>query len=75
MRELANLPANAQRRISDAIDRLKTSPRPRNSERLEGKDDQRRIRIGDYRIIYVIQKSVLVIQVIRIRHRRDAYRR
>ena len=74
-RELTKLAADVRQRITEAIDKLKTSPRPRHSEKLEGANDLRRIRVGDYRVIYTIMKSVLVIQIIRIRHRRDVYRR
>jgi mRNA interferase RelE/StbE len=33
-----------------------------------------RIRVGDYRIIYDIQDSFLIITVIKIGHRREVYR-
>lgn len=33
-----------------------------------------RFRVGDYRIIYSIEKEKLVVLVLRIRHRKDAYR-
>lgn len=33
-----------------------------------------KFRIGDYRIVYAIEKDRLTIFVLRIRHRKDAYR-
>jgi mRNA interferase RelE/StbE len=33
-----------------------------------------RLRVGDYRVIYDIADGKLVILIIRIRHRREAYR-
>jgi mRNA-degrading endonuclease RelE of RelBE toxin-antitoxin system len=33
-----------------------------------------RIRIGDYRVIYEIDDRAKVVKVMRIRHRREAYR-
>ena len=32
-----------------------------------------RFRVGDYRIVYTIERDELVILVLRIRHRRDVY--
>jgi mRNA interferase RelE/StbE len=37
-------------------------------------DDTFRIRVGDYRIVYEIDDKILLILVVRIRHRKDAYR-
>ncbi|MBW2736071.1 MAG: type II toxin-antitoxin system RelE/ParE family toxin [Deltaproteobacteria bacterium] len=34
----------------------------------------RRIRVGNYRVIYEVQKDVLVILVLRVGHRHDIYR-
>ena len=34
----------------------------------------RRIRVGDYRIIFQVQASELIVLVIRIGHRREVYR-
>ena len=34
----------------------------------------RRLRVGDYRIIYEVERSELLVYVIRISHRREAYR-
>ncbi|RKX52600.1 MAG: hypothetical protein DRP30_05935 [Thermotoga sp.] len=34
----------------------------------------RRIRVGDYRVIYTLGGEIKVILVVRIRHRRDVYR-
>jgi mRNA interferase RelE/StbE len=33
-----------------------------------------RVRVGDYRILYVIEDPRLVVVVVRIAHRREAYR-
>lgn len=34
-----------------------------------------RIRVGDYRIIYNIESSVLTIEIIKVGHRREVYRK
>ncbi len=41
---------------------------------MTGSEDLYRIRVGDYRVIYQIQEEQLVILIVRIRHRREAYR-
>lgn len=46
---------------------------PPKAKKLAGRNGYR-IRVGDYRIIYEIQKSVLVILIIDIGHRREIYR-
>jgi mRNA interferase RelE/StbE len=35
----------------------------------------RRVRVGDYRIVYELMDEVLVVLVVAIPHRQDAYRR
>ena len=49
------------------------NPIPPKAKKLSGRDGYR-IRVGDYRIIYEIQKSVLVVLIIDIGHRREIYR-
>ena len=44
-----------------------------NSKKLRGTDG-RRIRIGDYRILYRIDDANHIVTIYRIRHRREAYR-
>ncbi len=41
---------------------------------MTGFDRTYRIRVGEYRILYNIDNDILIIEVIRIRHRKDAYR-
>jgi len=75
-RELAKLPAVARRRIGRALDGLQRQPRPTGAKLLVGSGGERiwRIRVGDYRVLYHIQEDRLVVLVIRIGHRREAYR-
>ena len=61
------------RRIVKAIGALSDDPRPPQSKKLSG-EEKYRLRCGAYRIIYEIQDDQLVICVVRVRHRRDAYR-
>jgi mRNA interferase RelE/StbE len=66
----------ALRRIVHAIDGLATNPRPAGAHALQSEDASiLRIRVGDYRILYTIEDKALLVLVIRVRHRRDVYRR
>ena len=58
-----------------AIVALANDPRPPGSIQLAGGDGERRIRIGDSRVIYDVHEHVLIVLVLRVRHRREAYRR
>jgi mRNA interferase RelE/StbE len=71
---LAALPRPAQRRVQAKIDSLATNPRPAGVKQLKGPERFLRIRVGDYHVIYQVLEGVLVVLVIRIAHRRDAYR-
>lgn len=61
-------------RIVAAIEELSDDPYPSGCKKLTGSEHTFRIRIADYRVIYDVQGSQLVIYVVRIRHRRDVYR-
>jgi len=74
-RQLRSLPAREQTRVGQTIDELATDPRPPGSQKLAGLENQWRVRVGDYRIIYEVRDRVLLVLVIRIGHRRDIYRR
>ena len=73
-KELGKLPPKMQRKILQAIEALANDPRPHGSRKLVNWEDFWRIRIGDYRVIYQIKDNQLLIQIIGIRHRKDAYR-
>jgi mRNA interferase RelE/StbE len=73
-RELEKLEPRIRRRIARAIDRLAEDSRGPSTVKLGGADDLWRLRVGDYRVIYQVRDDALLVLVIRVRHRRDAYR-
>ena len=73
-RDLKGLPQEVLQRVSRKIDSLADNPRPPGVEKLSGSEDSYRVRVGDYRILYEIRDKVLLVIVVRIRHRREAYR-
>ena len=73
-REIRNLPSHVQTRLRTKIDALAEEPRPSGVRKIRGADDLYRIRVGDYRVVYQVKDDVLVVLIIRVRHRRDVYR-
>ena len=60
--------------IIEAIEKLEEDPRPVGCRKLVGSDTSYRIRVGDYRVLYLIEDAVCVVEVERVRHRKDTYR-
>ena len=58
--------------ILEAISELADEPRPKGCKKLKGRDSYR-IRIGDYRVIYNIFDSELIIDIVTLGHRKDIY--
>jgi mRNA interferase RelE/StbE len=73
IKELRKLSAKDRKKIATAIDSLVDVPRPNGVKKMVGANAWR-IRVGDYRLVYVIEDKQLVVEVIRIGHRRDVYR-
>lgn len=71
---LANLPRTIQVRVGRALNALAEEPHPTGSKKLSGKHDIWRLRVGDYRALYTIERGRLVILVLKVGHRRDVYR-
>ena len=74
IRSIARLPRQDQRQVQAAIDLLADEPRPPGCVALAGEESVYRVRIGNYRILYEVIDARLVIQVVRVGHRRDVYR-
>ena len=72
-RDLRRIDRSMISRVAKAIQALGENPRPSSCRKLSGSDSEFRVRIGDYRIIYVIDDMSRTIDVQRIRHRKDAY--
>jgi mRNA interferase RelE/StbE len=73
-RDLKELSPEVRKRINTAIDRLDDNPRPSGSRKLVGFDDEWRVRVGNYRVLYVIHDSERQVLIARVAHRREAYR-
>lgn len=74
-RSFRKLPRDIQQRLKPVINDLQEDPRPMGAEKIKGKDDIYRIRVGDYRILYEVRDKELIICIIEAGHRREVYRR
>ena len=73
-RELQRIERSDRERLIAAIDRLAENPFAGSALKGELRG-LRRIRVGDYRLIYEVGEQDLVVLVLRVAHRREAYRR
>jgi mRNA interferase RelE/StbE len=74
-RELRKLDRAVARRILVAVTKLGVEPRPHGARSLTGYPaGTTRIRVGDYRVVYVIDDGVVTVTVVRVARRRDVYR-
>jgi len=73
-REFRALDRHTQRRISTKVSELAEDPFPAGVRKFQGEEDHWRIRVGDYRVIYRVEKRRVVIVIVRIGHRREVYR-
>lgn len=73
-KDLEKLPKSVIKRTSQAIDELAENPRPPGCKKLKGSDDNLwRIRVGDYRIVYAVNDTILIVDIRRIAHRKNVY--
>jgi mRNA interferase RelE/StbE len=73
-RDFRKLAREIQLRLRPRIDALAGNPRPVGAKKLKGGDELWRIRVEDYRIVYEVRDRILVVLVVRVAHRREAYR-
>lgn len=74
VKELKDLPGHIVARIIAVVDDLSINPFPYGVKKLSGSEHTYRIRVGDYRVVYTVETALLLIEIVRVRHRRDAYR-
>lgn len=73
-RDLRGIPKQDLARILKRIESLRDDPRPPGCEKLSGQE-RYRVRQGVYRILYEILDSRLIVTVVKVGHRSQAYRR
>ena len=74
LKDMKKIPKHIRRDVWDLVDELKHGPHPRGSKKIHGYEHSYRVRIGRYRVVYEVKKSVCVITVIKVGHRKDVYK-
>lgn len=75
LRALRKLDRPVARRLLAAITKLGADPRPPAARMLTGEPaGTMRLRVGDYRVVYVVQDDVLLVTIVKLAHRREVYR-
>jgi mRNA interferase RelE/StbE len=74
-KELRKVVKAAIPKILEAAAALAENPHPTGSKKLRGSEYTYRIRVGDYRVVYSVYSKVLVIEIVKVGHRKDIYRR
>ncbi len=72
-KELDRLPKEVHDRIVKRLISLADNPRPSGTKELHGREGYR-IRVGDYRILYLINEKEKKIEIVSIAHRKEVYR-
>ena len=73
-KELEKLDTIILGRIFSKIEILAETPYPQGCLKIQGQENLWRIRIGDYRVIYSVYDEKKLVDIIAVRHRKDAYR-
>jgi mRNA interferase RelE/StbE len=73
VKDLKELPKEMIVRILRAVEALAENPLPPSVKKMVGSKHTYRLREGDYRVIYDLLSKTLVIEIIRIGHRKDVY--
>ncbi|UAA39135.1 type II toxin-antitoxin system RelE/ParE family toxin [Paraneptunicella aestuarii] len=73
-KELRKLERKHISSIITAIEGLAANPFPAGNKKLIGSEHTFRIRVLNYRVIYSVENNELLIEVIRVGHRKDVYR-
>lgn len=73
VKELKSLPRETGARILKVVQSLAQTPFPPGVKKLVGSDQSYRIRVGDYRVVYDVITTTLIIHIIRVGHRSNVY--
>lgn len=75
-KEFDHLAGKLQDRIISGLQLLAHNPFSEllQIKKLKGADNLYRFRVGDYRVVYTVRNTELVVLVIKIGHRREIYR-
>lgn len=71
--EIDDLPKKDCIRVTERIKSLADNPRPPGCQKLSGQEKYR-VRQGNYRIVYSIEDTILIVTIVKVGDRKDVYR-
>ncbi len=73
-KDMDKLPMAVLKKVGKVIDNLAQDPRPAGCKKLKAATENLwRVLVGDYRVVYLIEDKVEVVDIRRVRHRKDGY--
>ena len=72
-KQLERIEEGTYRRILEALEGLQRDARPPGCRKLRGREGWR-VRIGEYRVIYLIDDERRLVTILDVDHRRQVYR-
>lgn len=73
-RELRKLPRDVIASLVRLASTLAVTPFPHGAVKLVGAEHTWRVRSGNYRLIYSVVGGTLVVEIVKVAHRREVYR-
>jgi mRNA interferase RelE/StbE len=73
-KEFQKLTPSVKNDVIKAIEQLKSEPRGQTTKKLSGRTDSHRIRVRDYRILFIIDDAAKVVTIVAISKRDKAYK-
>lgn len=74
-KELEKIPEPYFSKIETTILNLEENPLPQGSKKLKGTSSSYRVRVSNYRIVYTIDNAVLLVEIIKVGHRKAVYKK
>ena len=73
--EIQKLPDPVKQRIKDIIDALQDTPIPSQAVRLKGRPSAYCVRVAEYRLVYEVHATEIVVFIVGVAHRKEVYQR
>lgn len=73
VKQLAKIPTSVRNLIENKMVLLGENPFPSGSKKLFAREGYR-IRVGDYRVLYTIDKKKKEVTILSVAHRKEAYK-
>ena len=68
------IPKNISNKLITKIKSLKDNPKPGGCRKITGSENDYRVRVGDYRVIYEINENNKQVIILAVGHRKDIYK-